>query len=174
MHFSGSFSIQNIQLRALSNKLFLGKNFWAEFFAWFLDFCSRCLSVAWCVVQKQSKWWGICGSVHDQCAARGGSSRSWPEERLRQLGVFSLEKGRIRGDLIALCNCQKGGCSQVGVGLFSQAAMGDDGMGRHHLKLCQGSFRLDIRKNLFTEGVVKPGRELESPFLEVCNKRHST
>ncbi|KAK4810280.1 LOW QUALITY PROTEIN: hypothetical protein QYF61_015310, partial [Mycteria americana] len=59
------------------------------------------------------------------------------EEWLTELGLFSLEKQRLRGDLVTSDRTRGNG-----------------------LKLCQGRFRLDIRKFYFTGRVIKPWNRL--------------
>ena len=68
--------------------------------------------------------------------------------RLRELGQPSLEKRRLQGELRAAFQYLKGSYRKEGERLFSGGC--SDGTRRNGFKLKEGTFRLDVRKKIFS------------------------
>jgi len=96
------------------------------------------------------------------------------EERLRALGLFSVEKSRLQEDLTAAFQYLKWAYKKDGDKLISRAC--SDRTRGNGFKLKEGRFRLDIRKKFFTMRVVKhwnrlPREVVDVPFAETFKAR---
>ncbi|KAJ7416297.1 hypothetical protein BTVI_35996 [Pitangus sulphuratus] len=75
------------------------------------------------------------------------------EEQLKATGLLSLEKRRLREDLIAVYPFTVRGRGGADTNLFSVVT--SDRTQGNGLELCQGTFRLNIRKRFFPQRVVE-------------------
>jgi len=96
------------------------------------------------------------------------------KETLRELGLFSLKKRRLRGHLINVYKCLKGGCQDNGAKLFSVVPSDRTRGNGHKLKLKK--FCLNMRKNFFTLRVTGhwnrlPREAVDFPFVEIFKTR---
>ncbi|KFQ69748.1 hypothetical protein N335_02739, partial [Phaethon lepturus] len=89
------------------------------------------------------------------------------EDRLRELGLFSLEKRRLQGDLTAAFQYLKGAYKKDEDRHFSKACCNRTrGNG---FKLKEGRFRLDLRMKLFTVRVVIPWHSLPREVVDASS-----
>ena len=97
------------------------------------------------------------------------------KDRLRELGLFSLEKRRLQGDLITAFQCLKGAYTQEALFQLFEWVNNNSTKG-NGFKLKEGRFRLNIRRKFFTERVVRcwnrlPREAVDAPSLEVFKAR---
>ena len=103
-----------------------------------------------------------------------GTEHLFYKNKLREQGLFSLEKGRLQGDLKVAFQCLKVSYRKEGEGLFIRVC-GDRTRG-NGFKLKEGSFILDIRKKSSTVRMMRhwnrlPSDVVDAPSLETFKAR---
>ena len=86
------------------------------------------------------------------------------EERLRELGLFSLEWRRLRGDLIQVYKMMKG-IDRVNVQRLFHRVDGAVTKG-HNYRIHGGRYRKDVRGRFFTQRVVGVWNGLPAVIVE--------
>ena len=94
--------------------------------------------------------------------------------RLKELGLFRLEKRRLWEDFIAASQYLKGAYRKAGEGLIIREC--GNRTRENGFKLEEGRFRLDTRKKLFTVSVVRhrnrlPREVVDAPSTEAFRAR---
>ena len=82
---------------------------------------------------------------------------------MRELGLFSLEMRRLQGDLIPAFQYLKEAYRKAEEGLFIRTC--SNRTRANGFKLEEGRFRQDIRKKVFTVGVVRHWNRLPSEVV---------
>ena len=103
-----------------------------------------------------------------------GLEAKFYKEQLKELGMFSLTKRRLRGDMIAVFQYWKGCHREEGIDLFSIIPEGR--RRTNEWKLIRGRSTLEIRRNFLMVQTIKQWNSLPpdvvgAPSLEVFKKR---
>jgi len=89
------------------------------------------------------------------------------EELLRELGLFSLEKRQLWGNLLAVFQYLKGAYKKAGEGLSTRAC--SDRSRGNGFKLKEGRFTLNRRKKFFTMRVVRHWNRLPREVVDALS-----